>query len=87
MFSELTTSCWINNWCAHPWGRLFLLISAFLSCLWLVYVEMRPPGLSHIYISMAIVAVFAQLVLVQKCGTNALLECYSAIKKMKSCTL
>jgi hypothetical protein len=34
MFSGLIIWCWINNWCALPWGRLLLQHSAFLSCIW-----------------------------------------------------
>lgn len=33
MFLELNSWYWITNWCALSWGRLFLLLSAFLSCL------------------------------------------------------
>lgn len=33
MFSGLSIWYWMNNWCALPWLRLFLPLSAFLSYL------------------------------------------------------
>ena len=33
MFSGLTIWYWITNQCVHPWGMLFLLFSASLTCL------------------------------------------------------
>lgn len=31
MLSGMTIGYWTTNWCAPPWGRLFLLLSAFLN--------------------------------------------------------
>ena len=64
----MTISYWITSRCALPWGRWFLLLSAFLSCLsfsgkgWGLLGSPCP-----IHFIMAIVAVVVQLIFIQLC--------------------
>ena len=62
-FSGFTIWNYITNRCALPWGRLFLPILAFLSCLCVV---LRPRGLSPIRLGMYIV-VLAQFASRKSC--------------------